>query len=66
MSHKPRTSHATRKRIRIMLVDDHPMVRERLADVINREADLIVSGEAEDRHEAIASHPRQAARPGDR
>jgi DNA-binding NarL/FixJ family response regulator len=53
MSRKPRTSHATRKRIRIMLVDDHPMVRERLADVINREADLVVSGEAEDRHEAI-------------
>ena len=34
-------------------MDDHPLVRERLAEVINREADLIVSGEAEDRHEAI-------------
>lgn len=42
-----------RKRGRILLVDDHPMVRERLAEVINREPDLVVSGEAEDRHEAI-------------
>ncbi len=29
------------------------MVRERLAEIINREADLIVSGEAEDRGDAI-------------
>jgi DNA-binding NarL/FixJ family response regulator len=31
------------------------MVRERLAEVINREADLTVCGEVEDRHEAIAA-----------
>lgn len=42
-----------RKRIRILLVDDHPMVRERLAEVINREPDLTVCAEAEDRHQAI-------------
>jgi DNA-binding NarL/FixJ family response regulator len=53
MGDKPRTPHTQQKRIRILLVDDHPMVRERLADVINREADLMVSGEAEDRHGAI-------------
>jgi DNA-binding NarL/FixJ family response regulator len=53
MSRQPRTPHAKPKRTRVLLVDDHPMVRERLADVINREADLVVSGEAEDRHEAI-------------
>jgi DNA-binding NarL/FixJ family response regulator len=34
-------------------VDDHPLVRERLAEVINREPDLIVCAEAEDRHQAI-------------
>jgi DNA-binding NarL/FixJ family response regulator len=55
MSLKPSTPQATQKRSRVLLVDDHPMVRERLADVINREADLMVSGEAEDRHEAIAA-----------
>ena len=31
---------------RIYLVDDHPMVRERLAQLINHELDLIVCGEA--------------------
>jgi DNA-binding NarL/FixJ family response regulator len=41
------------KQARVLLVDDHPLVRERLAEVINREPDLTVSGEAEDRHEAI-------------
>jgi len=53
MRRKPSTSQATGQRIGILLVDDHPMVRERLAEVINREPDLVVSGEAEDRHEAI-------------
>jgi DNA-binding NarL/FixJ family response regulator len=38
---------------RILLVDDHPMVRERLTEVIHREADLTVCGEAEDRFEAL-------------
>jgi DNA-binding NarL/FixJ family response regulator len=40
-------------RTRIVLVDDHPMVRERLAEMINRESDLSVCGEAEDRAEAL-------------
>jgi DNA-binding NarL/FixJ family response regulator len=53
MSRKARTPRNTQQRTRILLVDDHPLVRERLTEVINREADLIVSGEAEDRHEAI-------------
>lgn len=43
----------TRHRARIVLVDDHPMVRERLAEVINRESDMLVCGEAEDRGEAL-------------
>jgi DNA-binding NarL/FixJ family response regulator len=34
-------------------VDDHPIVRERLAELINQEPDLIVCGEAEDSNEAI-------------
>jgi DNA-binding NarL/FixJ family response regulator len=49
------------KRSRVLLVDDHPLVRERLAEIINREADLHVCGEAEDRHEAIEA--AQATRP---
>ena len=46
-----------RKR-KMFLVDDHPMVRERLAELISQEADLEVCGEAED---AVAAH--QAHRP---
>ena len=48
-----RGDKAWRKRARILLVDDHPLVRERLAEIINRETDLIVSGEAEDRQGAL-------------
>lgn len=33
---------------RVFLVDDHPLVRERLSELIAREPDLIVCGEAED------------------
>ena len=33
--------------------DDHPLVREGLAESINRECDLMVCGEADDRHTAI-------------
>jgi DNA-binding NarL/FixJ family response regulator len=38
---------------RIVVVDDHPIVRERLAEILNRELDLQVCGEAEDRSTAI-------------
>ena len=44
---------APAEKMRILLVDDHPMVRERLTEVIQREADLMVCGEAEDRFRAL-------------
>jgi DNA-binding NarL/FixJ family response regulator len=53
MGRRMATIQKGKKRTRILLVDDHPMVRERLAEIINREADLHVCGEAEDRHEAL-------------
>jgi len=43
----------TTKRARIVIVDDHPVVRERLAEIFNRERDLAACGEAEDRHQAL-------------
>lgn len=46
-------SKASPSGVRILLVDDHPMVRERLAEVINRESDLKVCAEAEDRVTAL-------------
>ena len=33
---------------RILVVDDHPIIRQGLALMLNREADLVVCGEAED------------------
>jgi DNA-binding NarL/FixJ family response regulator len=50
---EPRNRSA--KQSRILLVDDHPLVRERLAEVIQREADLAVCAEAEERHQALAA-----------
>src|SRR5512140_3363394 len=41
------------KRVRILLVDDHPLVRERLAELIHSESDLVVCAEAEERHQAL-------------
>ena len=48
----PRASQ--NKHARIVLVDDHPLVRERLAEMLNREPDLRVCGEAEDRQQALS------------
>jgi DNA-binding NarL/FixJ family response regulator len=39
------------------VVDDHPIVRQGLTLLINREPDLAVCGEAEDAHTAIQSVP---------
>jgi len=41
------------QKTRIIVVDDHPMVRERLAQLINRESDLVVCCEAEDAEQAM-------------
>lgn len=38
---------------RIVLVDDHPIVRERLAEVLAREPELTICGEAESRQQAL-------------
>ncbi len=51
-------------RIRVMIVDDHPLVRESLKKIIQAEPDLTVCGEAEDREQALeivsATRPRLA------
>src|SRR5207247_7639724 len=43
---------------RIFIIDDHPLVREGLTNLINRHDDLIVCGEAEDSAQAIAGIAR--------
>ena len=47
------TRNSTRKRARILIVDDHPAVREALAIRIVRQRDLLVCGEAADVSEAL-------------
>jgi DNA-binding NarL/FixJ family response regulator len=42
-------------RKRILVVDDHAVLREGLITQINREADLVVCGEAENAREALAA-----------
>jgi len=48
-------SKTVARKSRIFIVDDHPLVRERLANLINGQDDLIVCGEAEDSARAIAA-----------
>ena len=49
---------------RVLIVDDHPLVREWLLSIINPELDLMVCGEAESRDQALAvaatTNPRVA------
>ena len=41
------------KKYRVYVVDDHPIVRQGLGLMINREADMVVCGEAEEAHSAL-------------
>jgi DNA-binding NarL/FixJ family response regulator len=43
------------KQSRVIVVDDHPIVRQGLAQMINREPDLVVCGEAEEARSALQS-----------
>jgi DNA-binding NarL/FixJ family response regulator len=45
--------HANSVKSRVFLVDDHPIVRQGLSQLINAEQDLIVSGEASSAREAM-------------
>ena len=52
MATKPQFASQTKK-CRVLLVDDHPIVRQGLALLIDREPDLAVCGEAEGAHTAF-------------
>jgi DNA-binding NarL/FixJ family response regulator len=43
-----RQDNGTAPKKKVFVVDDHPIVRQGLAQMVNREPDLIVCGEAED------------------
>jgi DNA-binding NarL/FixJ family response regulator len=58
MSAKNSLHNGSAKKYRVMLVDDHPLVRRGLAEVIGREPDLETCGEAADVAEALAEVER--------
>lgn len=49
----PKTNGNSSRKHRIFLIDDHPLVREGLASLINQQQDMVVCGQAEDSAEAI-------------
>ncbi len=50
----PAPAPAARKaKYRVLLIDDHPILRKGLAELINQESDLIVCGEAEEAPKAF-------------
>lgn len=58
---KTRRRNASADRIRVLIADDHVMVREGLAAIIGRQPDMMVAGEAAHGREAVdlwrAHHP---------
>src|SRR6266487_2929715 len=56
----PRQEQKTKsvERKRILLVDDHPLMRRGQADLLNREPDLVVCGEAGTAREAMETIPK--------
>jgi DNA-binding NarL/FixJ family response regulator len=44
---------ASCRKIRVLVVDDHPIVRQGLSQLINQEPDLMVCGQAEDARTAL-------------
>jgi DNA-binding NarL/FixJ family response regulator len=49
----PSPSETVARKSRVFIVDDHPLVREGLTNLINGQNDLIVCGEAKDSAQAI-------------
>jgi len=50
---KKKPSSAKKKRINILIADDHTVVREGLVSLIRRKSDMVVVGEASNGREAV-------------
>lgn len=46
---------AKKNPIRVLIVDDHPLMRQGIGQLINHEKDMVVCGEAEDSNKALAA-----------
>ena len=53
MARKKQPNKADEKKANILIVDDHPIVRQGLSELVNHENDLIVCGQAEDANQAM-------------
>jgi len=53
MAREKRQTRIKKNKTKILIVDDHPIVRQGLAELINHEKDLTVCGQAEDAHRAM-------------
>lgn len=47
------TKSKSSRKTRLLIIDDHPMVRERIAELIQQQVDLEVCGEADCAHDAL-------------
>jgi DNA-binding NarL/FixJ family response regulator len=54
------SNHSEKRKAKVFLVDDHPLVREHLTALIQAQADLDVCGEAADAPTALSLIARQA------
>ena len=50
---KPRSPAAISKKASIFIVEDHPIFRDGITQLINKEPDMLVCGEAESAPEAL-------------
>ncbi|MHC4112610.1 MAG: response regulator transcription factor [Planctomycetota bacterium] len=50
---KEKQTQADKGKTKVLIVDDHPIIRQGLSELINHEQDLIVCGHAEDAPEAL-------------
>lgn len=53
MDESPHNANGTKRR-RVLILDDHPLMREGIAAWVNRQPDLVVCGEASSSREAVA------------
>ena len=59
MSEKKNSKTLAARKIKILVVDDHPIVLDGLAELLNHEADLVVSAKAGNAAEAIKAVKKQ-------
>jgi DNA-binding NarL/FixJ family response regulator len=53
MALKKKQDKNNENKTQVLIVDDHPVVRDGLTTIINNERDMNVCGEAEDAHQAL-------------